>query len=133
MNKTIEVVPGKLTSLQAKGGILVVSLFLVFGLIMGYVALHDASWDEPDFIIAIGAFFVIWVVACISIIIHFSRLLNTASDTSKNSLAEIRIEEAEPPTDFETRLRRIENLRKDGLISEEEYQLKRSHILQEKW
>lgn len=35
--------------------------------------------------------------------------------------------------DFETRLRRLERLRDDGLISEEEYQQKRSEMLSEKW
>ena len=133
MGKKIEVAPGKLTSLQAKGGIVVVSLFLVFGLALGYVALHDASREEPDFAIAVGAFFIIWIAACVSILVYFSRLLKTAPDASADSLAEIRIEDDAPGTDFETRLRRLESLKKDGLISDDEYRLKRSCVLQEKW
>jgi hypothetical protein len=40
----------------------------------------------------------------------------------------------EPATeDFETKLRRLERLKDDGLITEDEYRLKRSEILDEKW
>lgn len=34
---------------------------------------------------------------------------------------------------FETKLRGLESLRKDGLISEEEYKKKRDDLMQEKW
>lgn len=34
---------------------------------------------------------------------------------------------------FETKLRGLESLRKDGLISEEEYKKKREDLMQEKW
>lgn len=133
MSKKIEVTPGKLTALQAKGGIVVISLFLVFGLALGYVAMQDAHGEDSSFAIAIGAFFLVWIVACVSIIIYFSRVLKSASNSPADSLAEIRIEGDEAPADFETRLRRLENLKKDGLISEEEYRLKRSQILKDKW
>mgnify|MGYP003939996855 FL=1 len=35
--------------------------------------------------------------------------------------------------DFETRLRKLNTLREDGLITEEEFQKKREEILREKW
>lgn len=35
--------------------------------------------------------------------------------------------------DFEEKLRRIERLRKEGLITEDEYNQKRSEIMKEKW
>lgn len=35
--------------------------------------------------------------------------------------------------DFEEKLRKLESLRQDGLISEEEYQQKRSEIMKENW
>jgi hypothetical protein len=35
--------------------------------------------------------------------------------------------------DFEAKLRKIERLKAEGILSEEEYQLKRSEILKEKW
>lgn len=35
--------------------------------------------------------------------------------------------------DFETRLRKLESLKKDGLITEDEYRRKREEILNDKW
>lgn len=37
------------------------------------------------------------------------------------------------PNDFETKLRRLERLRADGLLTEDEYARKRSEIVNEKW
>ncbi len=36
-------------------------------------------------------------------------------------------------SDFEEKLRKLENLRTDGLISDEEYEKKRKEIMNEKW
>ncbi len=41
--------------------------------------------------------------------------------------------QGEKPADFETRLRGLESLRKDGLISEEEYRAKRENLMRENW
>lgn len=38
-----------------------------------------------------------------------------------------------PPLPFDDRLRRLEQLRKDGLVSDEEYQRKRAELLGEHW
>jgi hypothetical protein len=35
--------------------------------------------------------------------------------------------------DFESRLRKLESLKKDGLITDEEYQQKQGEIMKEKW
>jgi hypothetical protein len=35
--------------------------------------------------------------------------------------------------DFETKLRKLEGLRKDGILTEDEYQKKKKEILEEKW
>jgi hypothetical protein len=37
------------------------------------------------------------------------------------------------PADFETKLRKLESLKKDSLITEEEYKVKRKEIMNEKW
>lgn len=132
MSKNIQIAPGRLTASQAKGGIVVVSLFLLFGLVLGAAVLVDSS-EGLDFILPMSAFLVIWVAACVSIIICFSRLLKSARKSSPYSLAEIRVTGDASPADFETRLRRLESLKKDGLVSEEEYQVKRAEILGERW
>jgi len=49
-------------------------------------------------------------------------------------VVEIVSEKSEPETEnFESRLRKLESLKKDGLITEEEYQQKRGEIMKEKW
>jgi hypothetical protein len=133
MKRNISVAPGKMTSLQAKIGIVVISLFLLFGLILAPVALNDTSGEDPGFYIAIGAFFLIWNVACIGMIVFFARLIKAAKDSPADSLADIRIENDASSNDFETRVRSLEKLKQDGLISEDEYRLKRSQILEDKW
>ena len=45
----------------------------------------------------------------------------------------LEIEEEDQDGDFDSRLRKLEGLRTDGLIDKEEYQRKRSEILAEKW
>ena len=42
-------------------------------------------------------------------------------------------EDAAPGSDFEVRLRKLESLRRDGLITESEYEAKRAVILAERW
>jgi hypothetical protein len=37
------------------------------------------------------------------------------------------------PADFEARLRKLESLRRDGLLSDEEYRRKREELLKERW
>ena len=133
MIKNIQVTPGKITSVQAKIGIVILSLFLVFSLAMIPVALNDGSGEDPSFYIAIGVFWLIWIVACTGMIVFFSRLIKATKDSPADSLAEIRIENDASANNFETRLRSLEKLKQDGLISEEEYRLKRSQILEDKW
>jgi len=133
MRRKIQIMPGKITSSQAKIGIVIISMFIVFGLVMARVALNDAPGEDASFVVAIGAFFLIWIVACIGLIVFFSRLIKAAKNSPADSLAEIRIENDASTNDFETRLRSLEKLKEDGLISEEEYRLKRSQILEDKW
>ncbi len=85
-----------------------------------------------------GAFFLIWVVVCISMIVTFSRLLSKKKTSQEKSLVDFCFEEPRDrnmnkSADFETRLRKLEQLKQDGLITEEEYQNKRAQIMNEKW
>ena len=52
-------------------------------------------------------------------------------DTGAN--AETNNQSASVSGDFETRLRKLNRLKEDGLITEEEFQKKREEILREKW
>lgn len=138
MTRKVQVTPGSLTSLQAKMSIVVVGLFLVFGLVFGFVVLQESSGSEPGQELLIGAFFVIWSVACLSMIVFLARMLSNRKDPAGNSVVDLYIEA--PPNrpmtasgDFESRLRKLAKLQKDGLITDEEYRVKRAQILADKW
>jgi len=85
-----------------------------------------------------GAFFLIWVVVCISIIVIFKRILSKQKNPQGKSLVDLNFREprgtgSTESGDFESRLRKLAHLKRDGLITQEEYQVKRAQILSEKW
>ena len=106
-------------------------IFLFFGLFL----MSDAPDNAP-----FALFRIIWIVACIGGIIYSIKNLSTYSRSEKNKIPitstdVIEIEEGDEPgvKDFESRLRKLEALKKDGLITEEEYKQKRKEIMEEKW
>ena len=134
------VVPsGGLVGDAAAAGIVVAVLFLVFGVgFMVYV-----SGETPDFegalrLFQIG-FGVIWVVACLAIISMYARLLHNRSKASSAPLLGIEgtLDDDETPTapgaDFAERMRKVEALYRDGLLTKAEYRSKRDEIMNEKW
>lgn len=138
MTQKIYVTPGGITSLQAKISIIVFVLFLLFGLVLGVIGLKEIPDSESGEAIAIGAFFLIWVVVCISSIVMFARFLSKKKTPQEKSLVDFNFEESPDMTmykrgDFEIRLRKLEQLKQDGLITEEEYQGKRVEIMNEQW
>lgn len=112
----------------------------VAGLIFGIFFLASMG-NDPEGAGMRGAFFVIWFLACIGGIIYSLMNLATYSKTDKKKIpltaedvVEMGPEEGRSEAeDFETRLRKVESLRKDGIINEEEYEQKRREILNEKW
>ncbi len=111
-------------------GIIIWILFLFFGLFF---------MDVPDEPIAI-AFKFIWVAFCIGGIIYGIINLSTYSKSEKRTIpisasvvVEIEDVESDDKDDFEARLRKLESLRKDGLITEAEYRQKREEIMRDKW
>jgi hypothetical protein len=138
MTKKFEIVPGKLVAHQAVIGIVVACLFLLFGLILAAVVLLETSWSsEPGLVVALCAFWLVWIAACVSLIIFFRRLLKASCGSGIDALGGLRIEN-EGPTDkiatsgtTERRLRSLDKLRQEGLINEEEFLNKRSKIMDE--
>jgi len=91
-----------------------------------------------------GGFMVIFVVVGLAGIIYYIVNLGSFSKSDKEKIpitAEevIKVETSEGDAgepsdkDFETRLRKVESLKKDGLITEDEYRQKREEIVKEKW
>jgi hypothetical protein len=77
-------------------------------------------------------FALIWVTMCIAMIVHAVKVLRLIK-TGKIEIAEIEGAVGETSDDFASRLRDLEALKNDGLISDAEYRKKRDEIVQEKW
>jgi len=125
-----QVTPGGLTVLQAKIGIVVVALFLLFGLGFGFVVLQETPDSEIGLKLLIGLFFLVWVVACLAIIVFYVRMLSKRASPTDSSLIDIHLEKT---SGFDERLRALEALKNDGLLSEEEYRAKREQIMKQPW
>lgn len=84
-------------------------------------------------------FFLIWFLVCGGIIVYYARNLASfkkgeAAAVPLTASEVVEMEQDESAVmDFAGRLRRLEGLRRDGLVSEEEFQAKRKEIMDEKW
>lgn len=131
--------PGRLMLTQVKIGILVAALFLLFGLVFGFVVLQDIPSSETGERLVTICFFLIWVVVCTSLIVYYARMLSKTGSAVDNSLVDFQFDgtEEENASDhcgnFADQLRQLEDLKRDGLITEAEYQAKHEQILGEKW
>jgi hypothetical protein len=116
--------PGGLTRSAAGLVAVLAPAFLLFGaaLLLG----TDSDREAEPFKLA---FLAIWVIACIGIFVHALRVAFAKGRSS----AVLEVEEEGPRDDFDSRLRKLERLRADGLVNEEEYHRKRGEILADKW
>lgn len=137
MSRKIHVAPGKVSRSAAGMGALIAILFLVFGVVFFWVVMDDTPPSEEGLRLLQGAFLVIWVVACLSI--AFVNLRIFIKGRTPAEAAFLELEEDGPNDapaaegDFDVRLRKLEGLHRDGLITEEEYRRKRAEIVGEKW
>ncbi len=101
---------------------------LVFGVFFLNLVTKDGG-GEPG---PAGAFMLVWFVVLGIIIVYGIYNL-----TSRKGVVEIDAEssapDAKPNPDFDDRLRKLESLRKDGLVTDEEFAAKRAQIMAEKW
>lgn len=123
MPKRIRVKPSKPVSLF---GMIAGAVFVFIGL---FVVI-------PGF----GAFGVFWTLIAVCITAYqaynFFGEKGVSSweiDIDNGLNDEFSIHRTSAKDDFETRLRKLNRLREDGLITEEEFQRKREEILREKW
>lgn len=113
-------------------GMIVVVFMLIFGIFFIILLL-----DEPDSYIGIG-FLSIWLLV---LLVIGGSLANNYINYDKNpgsSLAEeIQLEESNYPSDtsmrFDEKLRKLDELKNEKLLSEAEYEVKRKEILDQKW
>ncbi len=136
MSKKLSVKPGELARPASILAIVVAAVFLIFGLVLASVGFRE-NGNEPVLRLLILLFGLIWVAVCIGLIVFNARLLNRKGSAGSQSLFEIETEgdgrPGEGAGDFDSRLRKLEGLRKDGLITEDEYRRKRGEIMGQKW
>lgn len=105
--------------------IIIISLFMMFGLAM-------LSFADREVRIFVAMFVAIWEAGCIALLVNAIKTLKLIRN-GKLEIAEISGMATEEGNSFAVKLRELEALKKEGLISEDEYQKKREKIMQEKW
>jgi hypothetical protein len=115
-------------------GIIVTAAFLIFGIIFFVVLMKEGSGIGMAFM----AFFVFIILLMGGVYIH--NLRNYNKSVESNVAEEIVIGDStliqateKTGVTFDDKLRKLEGLRKEGLISEEEYSKKRTEIIEQKW
>jgi hypothetical protein len=101
------------------------ALFLPFGMIFFMVS-------EGEIRPFVAMFSLVWAAGCIAIMVTAAKTLRLVKE-GKIEIAEIDVTSGETESDFAARLRDLEALKRDGLISAGEYQRKRAEIMDEKW
>jgi len=125
MPQKVYVNPPAPTRTMLKAQMVVVSLFLPLGPVFVFVAEGEA---RPF----VALFALIWVVGCISILLYSAKTLKLIW-AGKIEIAELSNGDQPQDSAFAQRLRDLEALKKEGLVSDAEYQKKREQILQDKW
>ena len=105
--------------------IILSALFLPLGMVFVIIAEGEARPFAAIFAL-------IWSAGCIALIVHGAKFLRLMKQ-GKIEIAELSGSSGKGESDFATRLRNLEVLKRDGLISDDEYQRKRAEIMQEKW
>lgn len=131
------VTPGRVMKMQARAGIVVAGLFLLFGLALGLVVYRETPRSETGLSLLLLGFLLIWSAGCVTLIVFYGRLLRRHSRPDDDSLVELcesgLERSATAGSSFDSRLRKLEQLKNEGLISEQEYREKRAGMMAEKW
>ena len=125
MQNKMRVRPTRAVSIM---GLVVAGAMLIFGIFFLRAVTKDSGGESGP---AIG-FMVLWFIVLGVIIVYGIYNL-----TSRKGVVEIDVEpktpDAKAAPDFDERLRKLEALKKDGLVTDEEYRIKRNEIMSEKW
>jgi len=104
------------------------ALFMVFG-IGFFIAIQGELGEARPFV---ALFLLLWLVACVAIIVHAVKALKLLRK-GEIEIAKITSADRDAENGFAIKLHDLESLKKDGLISDDEYQKKRAQIMKEKW
>lgn len=122
MSQKIYVRPGKVASVI---GIVVGCVMLLFGIVFFSILVAEEA--------IIGQIFMVfWMLIMITIIAYYVYNLKSQKASSA-AMAEIELDMQGSGSSGEEKLRSLERLKKEQLITEEEYQQKRKEVMREKW
>jgi predicted signal transduction protein with EAL and GGDEF domain len=108
-------------------GMIVVAAFLLLGIIMFFVLMQEGAY--------IGMVFMVFWVFIVLLIggIYLYNYRNYDKNFEKNVAGQIIIPNAVKEEDFADKLRKLNDLKREGLINEAEFIKKRSEIMEQKW
>lgn len=124
--KIASVRPSPLASILGIVGTIVILIFGIFFIsdMQGYASVFMLRWILFGLVIIF--FFLIDLIS-------FSKFQQKDIPLTAEKVIEFDANDQEISRDFETKLRKIEALKKDGLLSDDEYKQKRKEILSQKW
>jgi Short C-terminal domain len=135
-SQKVRVMPGRAASaIQVVLG----TAFLIFGAVFVFSQAANAGSSEPELKILLILFGIIWIIACGAIAGYGVYCL---AKRKPAALCTIEFETVQPtseangetgPADFDARLRKLESLKKEGLITDDEFNRKRAEIMAAKW
>jgi hypothetical protein len=115
-------------------GLIVVLAFFIFGIVFFKILMEEGAGIGMIFM----AFWLVVVVLMAGVLIHNWR--NYDKNPERSAAEEIVLPDgtrvqtgAGPGSDFNDKLRKLESLKKDGIISPEEFAKKRAEIMEQKW
>jgi hypothetical protein len=123
-NQKVNVRPGKTGSLVL---VIMGILFFIFGTVLTGIGIGEGG----ELAILLWIFRLIWWAACTFMVVYGLRVLLGKKPPILLSAEYENSTQAED--DIVVRMRKLEALRSEGLITEKEYGEKRSAIMNEKW
>lgn len=125
MSRKVYVKPPPMAKIIPVAQIIILPLFILLGFVFIFIAGEEA---RPF----VAIFCLIWWVICIALLINAVKLLRLINK-GKIEIAEIGGSTKEDDNGFAQKLRDLDALKKEGLISDEEYQIKREEVMKGKW
>ena len=125
MTNNVRVRPTRAVTIM---GLVVAVAMVFFGIFFLTIVTKDTGGESGPLI----GFMILWFLV-LGVIIAYG-IYNL---TSRKGVVEIDVgptaPEAKAAPNFDEKLRKLESLRKDGLVTDEEYRVKRNEIMSEKW
>ena len=120
----------KRTRQSYKAGIIVAVFFLAFGAFFFYLMYDEGSVTGQVFL----AFWMLMIVFIIGVQVYNLHKYDEEEEMTIDTVGmPDMFQNTVPEIPFDEKLRKLEQLKTDGLISTPEYKCKRAEILKEKW